>query len=78
LTNSKPKKTFEERLVAIRDSLTGLGSHDDGVNGEDKDDKNTEPGQLCEDDEPCWVLDTITKIVQQCVNQLQQEKMMFD
>jgi hypothetical protein len=65
-------------MVAIRDSLTGLGSRDDGVDGEDKHDKNTEPGQLCEDDEPRWVLDTITKIVQQRVNQLQQKKMMFD
>ena len=65
LTSREPKKTFEEMLVAIRDSLSDLASSDDGEDGEEEDDEETEQGNLSEDDEPGWVMGTITKTVQQ-------------
>jgi hypothetical protein len=55
---------LEKMLVAIGDSLRDLVCSDDGEDGEDEDDEVTDPGMLSEDDEPGWVLGTITKIVQ--------------
>ena len=46
-----PAKTFEEMLVAIGDSLNDLASSDDGEDGENEDDAETEQGKLSEDDE---------------------------
>ena len=65
LTSREPEKTFEEMLVAIGDSLSDLASSDDGEDGEEEDDEETEQGNLSEDDEPGWVMGTITKTVQQ-------------
>jgi len=38
LTTREPKRTFQEMLVAIGDSLSDLSSSDDGEDGEDEDD----------------------------------------
>jgi hypothetical protein len=65
LTSREPEKTFEEMLAAIGDSLSDLASSNDGEDGEDEDDEDTEQGKLSEDDEPGWVMGTITKMVQQ-------------
>ena len=65
LTKGEPEKTFTAMMVAIRDSLSDLASSDDGEDGEDEDDEETEKGQLSEDDEPSWVMGTITEMVQQ-------------
>jgi hypothetical protein len=67
LTSRQPEKTFEGRLVAIRDSLCDLASSDNGKNGEDEDDEETEQGKFSEDDDPGWVMGTITKSVQQSI-----------
>jgi hypothetical protein len=67
LTSREPKKTFEEMLVAIRDSLSDLESSDDGEDWEDEDEEETEQGNLTEDDEPGWVRGSITKTVKQCM-----------
>ena len=56
---------FEEMLVAIKYSLSDLASFNDGEDGEDEDDEATEQGKLSKDDEPCWVMGTITNKVQQ-------------
>ena len=64
LTFREPEKSFEEMLVAIGDSLSDLASSDDGENWEDEDDEETEQGNWSEDDEPGWVMGTITKTVQ--------------
>jgi len=58
-----PEKTFQEMMVAIRDSLSELASSDDGEDGE-VEDEETEQCNLSEDDEPGWVMGTIAKIVQ--------------
>jgi len=67
LMSREPEQTFEEMLVAIGDSLSDLASSDDGEDGEDKDDEETVQGKLSDDDEPGWVMGTITKTVQQCI-----------
>jgi len=50
-------------MVAIWDSLSDLASSDDGEDGEDEDDNETEQGQLSDDDEPDWMMCTLTKTV---------------
>jgi len=62
-------------LVAIGDSLSDLPSSDDGEVGEEEDDEETEQGKLSEDDEPGWVMGTITKTVQQRMERFWQKQM---
>ena len=50
-------------LVAIGESLSDLAGSDDGADEEDEDDEETEQGKLSEDDEPGWVMGTITNTV---------------
>jgi hypothetical protein len=78
LTSRKPEKTIQEMLVAIGDSLSDLASSDDREDGEDEDVEETEQGKLSEDDEPGWVMGTITKTVQQRMGRFRQEQMKFD
>jgi hypothetical protein len=47
-------------LVAIRASLIDLASSDDGEHGEDEHDEETKQRKLSEDDEPRWLMGTIT------------------
>jgi len=75
LTSRGPEKTFEEMLVAIRDSLSDLPSSDDGEYGEGEDDEETEHGKLSDDDEPGWVMGTITNTVHQCIESCGQKQM---
>ena len=37
LTSREPEITFEEKLVAIRDTLSDVASSDDGEDGDDED-----------------------------------------
>jgi len=78
LTYREPGKRFEEMLVAIGDSLSDLAISDDGEDGEDEDDEETEQGKLSEDDEPGWVMGTITKTVQQRMERFRQKQMKLD
>jgi hypothetical protein len=64
LTSREHDKTFEEMVVAIRDSLSDLASSDDGEDWKDGDNEVTALGNLSEDDEPGWVIGTITITVQ--------------
>jgi hypothetical protein len=63
MMSSELEKMFEEMLIGIGDSLSDLASSDDGEDGEDEDDEETEQGKLSEDDEPGWVMGTITTTV---------------
>jgi hypothetical protein len=78
LTNREPEKTFHKSIVAIRDSLSNLARPNDGEDGKDEDDEETEQGKLCKDDEPGWVLGTITKTVQQMMERFRQKQMQHD
>jgi len=73
----EPEKTFEEMMAAIGDSLIDLASSDDGEDGEDEDEE-TEKGKLSEDDEPGWVMRTISKTVQQRMESFRQKQIKFD
>ena len=75
LTNWEPDKTFQELMVAIRDSRRDLASSNNGEDGEDEDDEETEQGKRSKDDEPGWVIGTITKVVQQCMERFRQKQM---
>jgi hypothetical protein len=78
LTSREPERTFEEMLVAIGHTLSDLASSDHGEDGEDEDDEETEQGKLSDDDEPGWVMGTITKMVQQSMESFRQKQMKLD
>jgi hypothetical protein len=75
LTCREPETTFEEVLVAIGDSMSDLAISDDGENGEDEDNEETEQCKLSKDDEPGWGKSTITKPVQQWMVRFRQKQM---
>jgi len=79
-TTTKPGTTFEEMLNAIRDCFSNLSSSDNEEDGEDKDDdeEDTELGKLSEDDEPGWVMGTISKTVQHRMERFGQKQMRLD
>jgi len=62
-------------MVAIGDSLSNIASSNDWEDGEDQDDEERKQGQLIEEDEPGWVMGTITKTVQQRMERLWQKQM---
>jgi hypothetical protein len=78
LTSREPEMMFEEMLVAIGDSLSDLACSNDGEDGEDEDAKETEQGKLSEDDEPGWVMGTITKMIHQCMERFRQKQIKLD
>jgi len=63
---TKPEIRFDEMLNAIGDSLSDLASSEDEEDGEDNDDdeEDTGHGKLSDDDEPVWVMGTISNMVQ--------------
>jgi len=67
-------------LNAIADSLSDLASSDDGEHGEDKDHDEEDPelGMLSEDDEPSWVVGTISNTVQHRTEHCRQMQMKPD
>jgi len=65
-------------LGASGDSQSDLACSDDGEDGEDEDDEETEECKLSEDDEPGWVIRTMTKTVQQQMETFRQKQMKLD
>jgi len=80
LTNTKPETTCDKTLNAIGDSLSDLGCTDDGEDGEDEDDDEADSvgGKLSKDDEPGWVMGTISKTVQHRRERFRQKQMKLD
>jgi hypothetical protein len=78
LTSRMPEKMIEQILVAIEDSLRDLASSYDGEDGKDEHDEETEQGKLSKDDKPGWVMGTITKTVEQCMERFRQKQMKLD
>jgi hypothetical protein len=76
LTTREPRQTFREMLDAVGYGLSNLASSDDGDDGEGNGDR--EAGKLWEDDEPGWVMGTISKTVQHRMERLQQKQMKLD
>ena len=79
-TTTKPEITFEEILNVIGDSLSDLASSEDEEDGEDEDDDEEDTGhrKLSEDDEPGWVMGTISSTVQHLMESLGQKQMRLD
>jgi len=79
-TTTEPEIAFEEMLNAIGDSLSDLASSEDEEDGEDEDDDEEDTGQckLSEDDKPGWVMGTIFKIVQHCMENFRQNQLRLD
>jgi len=67
-------------LNAIVDSLSDVASPEDEEDGEDLDDdeEDTILGKLSEDDEPGWVMGTISKMVQHPMESFRQNQMRLD
>jgi len=68
----EPKNSVHEMMVGIGDRLSNLGSSNDGENGADEDNHETEQGKLSEDDKPGWVRWTISKMGQQRIERFRQ------
>ena len=79
-TTRKPKRTFKDMLNAIGDTLSNLARSDNVQDGEDEEDdeEDTELGKLSGEDEPGWVMGTISKTVQHCMESFQQKQMRLD
>jgi len=77
LTTTKPETTFEEMLNAIGDSLSDLATSDYEEDGEDEDAEEEDPvgGKLSNDDEPGWVMRTISSTVQYRMERFRQKQM---
>jgi len=79
LTSREPEKTFEAMLNAIGDSASDLASSNNEKDAEDEEeDDDTEQGKLSKDDEPGWVIGTISKPVQRCMKRFCQKQMKLD
>jgi len=80
LTTTKPETTLEELLNDIGDSLSDFASSDDEDGGEDKDHEEEDPagGKLSEDEEPGWVMGTISKMVQYRMEHCRQKQMKLE
>jgi len=78
IDKQRARKTLEEMMVAIGDSVSDLASSDNGDDGDDEHDEKTEQGKLSEDDEPGWVMGTINNPVQQCTERIWQKQMQLD
>jgi len=76
MTSGKPEKTFKEMLYAIGDSLSDLASSNDEQDWEDEEDdeEHTELGEHSDDDEPRWMIGTITKTVQHHMESFRQKQ----
>jgi len=59
-------------------SLSVLASSDTGEDDEDEGDEETEQGKLSEDEEPGWVMGTITKSVHLCLERISQKQRKSD
>jgi len=80
LTTTKPETTFEEMLNAIGDSLHDVASSDAEEDGAHEDDDEEDPagGKLSEDDEPGWVMGTISQTVHYSMESFRQQQMTLD
>jgi len=80
LTTTNPETTFQEILNAIAKCLRDLAISDDGEEGEgeDDDEKDPELGNLSNNDEPGWVMGTISKTLQHQMKLFRQKQMNLD
>jgi hypothetical protein len=70
-TSWQPVKMLEEMLVANGDSVSDLASPNNGEDGADDDDEETDH-KLSEEGASSWVMDSITKTIQQHIQRFRQ------
>ena len=78
LTTREPEEPCAGMMIAIGYSLSEPESSDNEEDGEDDDDKDTVLGKLSKDDEPGWVVGTLSKMVQQRMKRYWQKQMKLD
>jgi len=80
VTTRKHQTTYEETLNAIGDYLSDLASSDNGNEWEFEDEYEEDPelGKQSDNDEPGWVMGTLSKTVQYCVESFLQNEMKLD
>ena len=80
LTTTKPEITFNKILNTIGVSLSDLATSYSGEDGEDEDDDEEDPagGKLSEDDEPHWVMRTISQTAQHHMEGFRQKQIKLD
>lgn len=71
LTSRELEVPFEEMLLSIGVSLSDLARSHNGDDGLDEDESEIEQIKLSEDNEPGWVMGTITQTVHQCMERFQ-------
>jgi hypothetical protein len=69
---------IDKLMVVIGDSPSDIASFNEGDDGDDDYDEETEQGQPSEDDEPSWVMGTITKMLQHRMESFWQKQMKLD
>jgi len=78
-TTREPEETFEELLNSIGDSSNDVGCSDDEHDGEHEEDNEQDPEcSKPSDDEPGWVMGTISKTVQHRMESFRQKQMRLD
>ena len=79
-TTTKPEITFEEMLNGIGDIQSDHASSEDEEDGEteDYDIEDTRHGKLSEDDEPGWVMGTMSKMVLHRMESFWQKQMRLE
>jgi len=79
LTTRQPGKTLI-MFNAAGDRLSDLASSDNQEDGQDEDydEEDTEPDKLSQDGKPGWVMGTISKMVQQHIDSVQQNQVRLD
>jgi hypothetical protein len=79
-TTRMPETAIEEMFNAIRECRSNVASSEDTEDREDKDDDEevSQHGKLSEDDEPGWVIERISKTVQQHMKSFAQKQMRLD
>ena len=80
LTTRKPNKPFLEMLNAVADSVSDLAFSDYEEDGDDEEEHedDAELGKLSKDDEPGWVMCTISKMVPHRLESFRQKEMRHD
>ena len=78
LTTREPKKTIQEMLNDIGDSLSNIASSAYQEDAKHEDDEHTELGKQSEDGEPGWVMCTSPKMIQQRMARFRQKQMKLD
>jgi hypothetical protein len=79
-TTTNCEMTIEEMLNDIKDSLSNLSTSKDETDGADEDDDEEYTGhcKLSEDDEPVWVMSTISTTVPHRVESFRPKQLRLD